>query len=161
MRVVGPDGVGVGHELMASAHIVLNSAEIARLATSTPVTIIVRQTAEQIRTASVRRCPVDTGDLRASIAVEMMGNGRARVGSRLRYAIFVHEGHGDIYPVRKTILRWPNTNNRYRQTGGNRRYSGGATASYVFARHVRPVKGRPFLVQGAQDVLGPANVRAV
>lgn len=143
---------------MAQVRVVWNSQEIGRLAESVPVIAIVRKTAENVRTAAVRRCPVDTGDLRGSIAVEMTGN-TARVGSRLRYAIFVHNGHGDIYPRRASILRWPNTNNRYKQTGGNRRYSGGKTASYIYARHVRPVAGRPFLLDAAKEVLGPANVR--
>lgn len=147
---------------MASAHVAVSSAEVARLASSDAALRILRRTAEDVRTAAVRRCPVDTGDLRASLAVEMVVGGArpvARVGSRLAYALYVHEGHGVIVPRRSFFLRWPNVNNRYVQTGGNRRYSGGKTASYIYARRVGPVKGRPFLREGAADVLGPQNVR--
>lgn len=144
---------------MASVSVVINSSEIAALAKSQPVIAVMRRTAEQVRTAAVRRCPVDTGDLRSSIAVEAQFDGSMLVGSRLKYALFVHEGHGIIVPVRAKVLRWPNVNNRYTQTGGNRRFSGGATASYIYARKVGPVKGRPFLRDAAVEVLGPARVR--
>lgn len=71
-----------------------------------------------------------------------------RIGSNLPYAIWVHEGtgiyagKGYITPKRSTLLRWPNKNN---SGSGSRRYSGGATGKYVFAKRVKGVRGRPFL----------------
>lgn len=87
-----------------------------------------------------------TGALAQSIQVELVQRGGmlvCRVGSRLKYAIYVHEGHGEIRPVRARILRWPAT----ASSGSPRRYRGGKTAQYVFARRVRPVAGRPFLLR--------------
>lgn len=85
---------------------------------------------------------VGTGTLAGSIVVELVNAGgllAVRVGSRLPYAIFMHEGHGEIRPVRAKVLRWP-------ATGGTpRRYKGGKTKGYVYARRVRPVAGKPFL----------------
>jgi hypothetical protein len=82
-----------------------------------------------------------TGQLAGSIVVEPIANGY-RVGSRLPYAIFVHEGHGEIRPIRGKFLRWPATS-----ASGipRRRFKGGTTAAYVYAKRVRPVAGKPFL----------------
>lgn len=87
---------------------------------------------------------VGTGALAGSIVAELVFRGGVpvvRVGSRLEYAIFVHDGHGEITPKRATILRWPATKSQ----GAPRRYRAGATAQFVYARRVRPVAGRPFL----------------
>lgn len=96
--------------------------------------------------------PVDQGQLRASLALEMRsedGVPVARVGTNVKYAIWVHEGTGiygprkrPITPVRKKLLAWPVKN----QSGqGRRRYRGGRTAQYAFAKQVAGVKPRPFL----------------
>lgn len=96
---------------------------------------------------------VGTGALLGSHVVQLVtdddGFPAVIIGSRLRYARWVHEGHGVIVPVRARVLRWPAVNQsagyqggRYR---GRRRYRAGATAAYVFARRVRPVAGRPWL----------------
>ena len=92
-----------------------------------------------------RRAPVNTGALRASLTMEQLtvgGQPAVRIGSNLKYAIWVLEGHGPIVPVRATILRWPSINN---SGSGTRRYRGGATAGYVFAKRVRAVAGVHFL----------------
>jgi len=95
-------------------------------------------------------CPVDEGRLRASLTLEMRREGDeavARVGTNLEYGLYVHEGTGiyvgrpPITPKRGRYLRWPAKNN----TGGRRRYRGGSTARYVYAKSVKGVKGRPFL----------------
>ena len=98
-----------------------------------------------------RNAPVDEGRLRASLAMEMRSaNGRpiGRVGTNVEYAMYVHEGtgveagRGYIVPVRARVLRWAATNN----TGsGTRRYRGGATQQFVYAKRSRGVKARPFL----------------
>jgi len=78
----------------------------------------------------------------------------AVIGTNLEYGLFVHEGTGiygprraPIRPKRARWLRWPVKNNAYRLTGGNRRYQGGATARYAFAKKVKGVPPRPFLRQ--------------
>jgi hypothetical protein len=89
-----------------------------------------------------------TGTLAGSIVVEMFsqpgGMLGVRIGSRLKYAIFVHEGHGVIVPVRARVLRWPAISATGRP---RRRYQGGQTARYVFAKRVGPYPGRPFLAE--------------
>lgn len=98
-------------------------------------------------------CPVDEGTLRASIeAVPMRGPDglpMVQVGSRLKYAIYVHEGTGiygprgtPIRPVRASILRWPAKNN---SGSGRRRYRGGQTETWVYARQSSGSPARPFL----------------
>lgn len=98
-------------------------------------------------------CPVDEGRLRASLTMETRRSSLGPyvvVGSNLEYAVYVHEGtgiyagRGMITPKRGRYLVWPAKNN----SGiGNRRYSGGATARYVFARQVRGQPGQPFLLR--------------
>jgi len=101
--------------------------------------------AQRVQNMARRECPVDQGRLRGSITFEVRGSGdglEARIGSNLKYAIYVekgtgiHAGRGYIYP-RGQFLRWPNTQ------GG--RYSGGSTGSYVFARRIKGMKAQPFL----------------
>jgi hypothetical protein len=97
--------------------------------------------------------PVDTGTLRASLTMEHITVGGApavRIGSSLPYAIYRHEGTGiygpkgaPIRPKSGKYLRWPATNN---SGAGRRRYSGGATAAYVFARQVKGTPGVAFLL---------------
>jgi hypothetical protein len=100
-----------------------------------------------------RRAPKDTGTLSRSIVMEThveAGLPVVYVGSSLSYALFVHEGTGIysktnpgfIYPRSAQALRWPRINN---SGSGRRRYRGGATSSYVFARRVKGTPGRPFL----------------
>jgi hypothetical protein len=97
-------------------------------------------------------CPVDQGQLRASLTMEVIsrdGDPVVRVGTNVKHAIWVHEGTG-IYGPRKTpitpkrarLLRWPVKN----QSGsGRRRFRGGATQQYAYAKSVKGVRPRPFL----------------
>lgn len=95
--------------------------------------------------------PVDQGNLRGSLTAELVyigGDPAVRVGSNLSYAVYVHEGTGiygkgaPIRPKSGKFLRWPAKNQSGR---GARRYRGGKTIQYVFAREVKGMKGRPFL----------------
>lgn len=114
-----------------------------------------RVRANRVVNAARRLAPVDTGRLRASITQEFStGYGGApvvRIGSNLPYAIFVHQGTGiygpkgqRIFPKHGKFMVWPAINN---SGSGSRRYKGGRTAMYVFARSTRGMPGRPFLVQ--------------
>lgn len=96
-----------------------------------------RPIANKVLNAARRNAPVDTGRLRASIAVEYTreaGRVVARVGSNLEYAIFQEEGTGvygprgrPITPVSAKVLRWV-------PKGGAR---GRGKSRYAFARSVR------------------------
>lgn len=98
--------------------------------------------------------PVDQGTLRASLHMETIqfvgGDSLAvRIGSNLAYAVYVHEGTGvygkgsPITPKSGRFLVWPMKNNSGR---GNRRYKAGKTQTHVFAKSVRGMPGRPFLL---------------
>jgi hypothetical protein len=89
--------------------------------------------------------PVDTGRLRNSIVVELRSRGGkpvVAIGSRLPYAIYVHEGTGlygsgrPIRPVNARVLRWP-----ARRASGAR-----VRGAFVFSRYSRGSPARPFLV---------------
>lgn len=107
----------------------------------------------QVLNLAIAECPVDEGRLRGSLTLEMRDVGGlpvARVGSNLPYARFVHDGTGIYGPAHKRItprnakaLRWPLKNN---SGSGRRRYKNGKTAGYAFAKSVRGVEGRPFLL---------------
>lgn len=120
-----------------------------------PVWRDVQRRGNRVLNEARRLCPVDEGRLRSSLTLEMQtvqNLPAAVVGTNLEYGLYVHEGTG-IYGPRRTpitpkkarVLRWPVKNNQYRQTGGNRRYSGGRTAAYAYARSVKGVPPRPFL----------------
>lgn len=89
---------------------------------------------------------VRTGLLRSTIfndTVMVNGDLRQRIGSRLRYAIWVHNGTG-IYGPRQTkivpktanVLAWRST------THGAKR---GKYAGWAFAKSVKGMKPNPFL----------------
>lgn len=105
-------------------------------------------------------CPVDEGRLRASltmVVVQTAAGPIVRVGSNLAYARFVHEGtgiygprHTYIRPVHAKALRWPAKNN---SGVGRRRFQGGATAAYVYAKRSKGSPPRPFLLNALRQAL--------
>lgn len=83
---------------------------------------------------------IDTGLLRASISVELRRGPRGllvRVGTNVKYAIYVHEGTG-IYGKNARPIK-PRTK-RYL------RFKVKGTQRYVYAKEVKGMKGNPFLV---------------
>ena len=116
-----------------------------------PVARDLHQRGNRVVVRARQLVPVDQGTLKGSIHMEKLtvgGMPAVRIGSNLHYAIYVHEGtgvyagRGYIYPKSGSFLRWPNKN----QSGaGRRRYRGGATESFVFARKVKGMKGTPYL----------------
>lgn len=144
-----------------STKVIYNSAELKALMASQngPVWRDLNRRADRVLNKARRLCPVDQGQLKKSLTKEMaLVNGVpvARVGTNVKYAIYVHEGTGlwgrgqYIKPVRKSVLRWPMKNQSGR---GNRRYRSGKTAGYVFSMRSKGVRGRPFL----RDALDAAN----
>jgi hypothetical protein len=139
----------------ASASIRVDDAALRALLSSAdgPVARDLLRRGNRVRNAAAVLCPVDTGALRASLTVELTvesGTPVVRVGSNLPYARYRHDGTGvygprgtPIRPVRARMLAWPATNN---SGTGNRRYSGGRTSKYVFAKQVRGTPGVPFLL---------------
>lgn len=106
---------------------------------------------QRVENKAKQLCPKDTSKLAGSIAHELRGAGETmfvRVGSNMEYAIYVHEGtgiyagKGYIFPKKGRYLRWPGVNNSGK---GRRRYKGGKTDGYIYAKKVKGIKGRPFL----------------
>jgi hypothetical protein len=140
------------------ASLVLNQAALKELMSGPSGLVyqdINRRTNATLRTAR-NKCPVDEGRLRSSLASEIRVQGSVvvgRVGTNLDYALWVHEGtgiyagRGYITPKRGKFLSWPVKNNSGQ---GARRYKGGATAQYAFAKKVKGVPGRPFLRQALE-----------
>ena len=130
-----------------------NAAALTQLAAAAAERDL-RVRGNRVLNAARRNAPVDQGRLRASLAMEFTtvnGAPTVRIGSNLPYAIYVHEGtglygprHAMITPRRGRFMVWPAKNN---SGSGTRRYKGGATAGYVFAKRTRGMRGRPFLVQ--------------
>lgn len=120
-----------------------------------PVWDDIRRRGNRVLMQAKANAPYSEGILKRSIIMEMVidrGVPVARVGSNLKYAIYVHEGTGlygprkrYIRPVQAKVLKWPGINNAYKQTGGNRRYKAGKTANYTYSMKSRGFPGRPFL----------------
>lgn len=71
-----------------------------------PVFQYIRDLTEQVRNAAVRRAPRDTGHLATSIeaVVNVYGDTIVgRVGTRVEYAVYVHEGTGIYGPKKRRI----------------------------------------------------------
>lgn len=130
-----------------------NHGEVARVGTDAAEQQI-KVVTNRILNLARAKVGVDTGKLRASLTATVERRGDqvvGTVGSNLDYAIHHHEGHGVIYPRNGRFLAWPAVNN----SGiGNRRFSGGRTSGYVFARKVRAVPGNPFLRDALREVMG-------
>lgn len=119
-----------------------------------PVWRDIQLRSNRVKNAARRLCPVDEGRLRASIDVEMRMSRVGpvgRIGTNVEYAIWVHEGTG-IYAGRGLIrpkkaggvLAWPIKNSSGR---GRRRYKGGKTAGFAFAKYTKGMRGNPFLLK--------------
>ena len=74
-----------------------------------------------------RETPVVTGTLRRSLTTEATPE-RGTVGTNIPYARAVHDGRGEVRPVRAKVLRWVT-----------------ADGTVVFARRSGPTRGKPFL----------------
>ena len=142
--------------LMAQVDIKLNQKQIIDQLTgpSGAVALDLLKRGRRVQNLAQRLAPVDQGTLRASITTEVRGTGKTlacRVGTNLKYGFYVefgtgiYAGRGEITAKGGGLMRWPNKNNAYRTTGGNRRYSGGKTAKYVYAKKIKGMKAQPFL----------------
>lgn len=129
-----------------------------------PVWNTVLRLGTQVQNKAKDFAPVDRGRLRQSITLEMRRQGDAPVavvGTNVKYALFVHEGTGEfgprgvaIRPKTAKFLAW-----RVRNTSGTKaRYAkkGGKTV-WAFAKEVKGVRPRPFLLNALMQVMGFAG----
>lgn len=94
---------------------------------------------------------IDTGHLRASITTQLVsGGGRlsVRVGTAVRYAVFVHEGTG-IYGPRGTLIK-PKSKQVLRWRARKGRGKGG----YTYSRWSRGMRPNPFLRKALRAAKG-------
>lgn len=124
-----------------SVKIVYNESELSLLLTGPTggVAKDMMRRGQLVENQAKRLCPVDTGRLRSSITHELRqerGVPVVRVGTNVKYAVYVHEGtgiygprHRMIVPVRAKALRFK------------------VDSKVVYAKHVRGVRARPFLVE--------------
>lgn len=126
----------------------LDTAAVAALLRSPagPVARDILRRGKRVEAAAKRLCPVDSGRLRSSIDTELRGSSAgpvARIGTNVEYAEAVHNGTGiygpkgaPIRPKRKKVLMF--------KVGGE----------VVFARSVKGMKPRPFLVNALPAAKG-------
>lgn len=81
------------------ARVVLNQQELGELLRSEDGAVgrYLIQQSQRVVNAARAACPVDTGNLRASITYEIARDGAsgglsARIGTNVPYAVYVHEG---------------------------------------------------------------------
>lgn len=108
--------------------------------------------ANRVRNVLLGTTPVDEGILRASWVTEpdhTTADPATRIGSRVSYASNVELGTGiygpsgmKITPKNGSVLRWPNKGGT---SSGGRRFKGGKTSGFVFARSVRGQPGQHML----------------
>ena len=108
----------------------LASGEFAR----EPARQFVQRVAQKLRAEIVIRTPVDTGRLRASIAVESQDDGlTAIVGTNVKYAPHVEFGTRPHWPPIAALQPWAS-----RHGFGKGRQGAGRVASIIARRGTRP-----------------------
>jgi hypothetical protein len=104
------------------------------------VTDDLRRRGNKVLTRARQLAPVQTGALRGSLNMQMTNEGGVpgvRIGTPLKYAVYVHEGtgihagRGYIYPTSARMLAW-------RQFG---------TGQFIFAKRVAGQRANPFLLK--------------
>lgn len=144
---------------MATFQVVINGSKLAEVERRAGE-VDLRRRGNRVLNAARRNVDVDTGRLRASLHMEIIQTPKgpvARIGSNLGYAMVrergsgIYAGKGPIRPRNASVLRWPATNNSGQ---GNRRYSGGKTSGYIFAREVKGQKGSRFLERSLEAARG-------
>lgn len=148
---------------MAKITTTFNAAELRALLESPtgPVADDLRRRGQRVLNRARTLIRVDTGRARASLTMVLMKDANGlfvRVGSPYEYVRYLNDGTGiygprgtPIRPVSARFLRWPAVNN---SGSGPRRYVGGATAQYIFARQVRGIKGDRFLERALHEAGG-------
>jgi phage gpG-like protein len=135
----------------------LNQAEINRILTSStgPVAraLLVRgfrvqaQARKNLGGGHSGPKRVDTGLLRASVAVELRRRETlvVRIGTNVEYAIFVHDGTGLYGPKHRRIVPRTKRYLRFRPKG---------TKRFIYTKSVKGMRPNPFLV----DALSAARI---
>lgn len=125
----------------------LNESELREftLGSTGPIVRDLERRATAVVNGAKRRCPVNTGRLRASITKEVIIDSNspvARVGTNVEYAIFVHNGTG-IYGPRGTPI--------VPRVSRFLVFTPRGSSDKVFARQVRGIRPRPFLKEALED----------
>lgn len=124
---------------------------------------------EAVRNAAVRKAPRDTGLLASTIEMTVRTYGalqlKGTVGSRLDYATYFMTGTGIYGPKKRPIKPVTKKVLRFKPRGGVhpvRRGTGGTSPErrgpWVFAKQVKGMPKKPFLIEALEEVL-PGRVR--
>ncbi len=116
MRIDASDLIALAGRLNGAGGVVMDELDAA-----------MRESTLEVQRVGQQMAPVRTGTLRRSItstATPTLGT----VGTNLKYAKAVHDGRGEVRPVRARVLRWV--------------APGGAV---VFAMRSGPTRPNPFL----------------
>lgn len=143
-----------------TARVVINDQALRNLllGQNGPVAKKMYDVGRQIQNEAKRRCPVDEGRLRASIENTLTTEGSriiVRVGTRVEYAQYVHNGTGVYGPEGKPIVPL-RTFSKNPTVGALRAAAlrwvnkGGET---VFARYSRGTRPNPFLTDAFKAVM--------
>jgi HK97 gp10 family phage protein len=131
---------------------IINDLSRFQTAKTQEVKDVIHESALNIQKGAKRRCPVDTGRLRASIAFEPVGQLglTMQVGTKVKYAPYVEWGTGvfaslEGYQGRQTPWRYPATR------------GGALTGEFVYTRGSKP---HPFLIPAFEEEK-PRFIRAV
>lgn len=134
---------------MSTAEVRVNDAAIQRMLRNPKGQVArgILKIGKKVERKAKRLVPVDHGVLRNSINTELIirRGPVARIGTNVKYALFVHEGtgiHGPkgalIYPRRSKVMVFTS-----RKSGG-----------LVFARSTKGMKGTPYLRDALIAVVG-------
>ena len=116
---------------------------------------IVLMIAERIREKSTKknRIPFVSGDLRKSIQVEHIGEGKATVGSNLIYARAVHDGRPAM-TIKPNVAKNPPRGNRTHKNKKKARLRFTIGGKIIFAKSVKlpAMRGQPFLRKAVNEM---------
>lgn len=142
-----------------ASRIVINDAALRELLTGPtgPVVEYVTDVSRKVKNEAQRRCPVDEGRLRASVEFAVTVEGDkviGRIGTKVEYAMAVHEGTG-VYGPQAAVIR-PKTAKalKFMPKGGARPPGTKPSKSgFVFAAYVRGMRANPFLTDALAAVV--------
>lgn len=134
---------------MSTAEIRVNEAALKKMLTNPKGQVArgILKLGKKVERKAKRLVPVDHGILRNSITTELVirKGPVARIGTNVKYALFVHEGTGiygprgvPITPKKSKVLV----------------FTSAKTKKLVFARSVKGMKGTPYLRNALIAVVG-------
>lgn len=134
---------------MSTAHVEVNDAVIQKMLRSPKGQVArgIYKIGKKVERKAKRLVPVDHGILRNSINTELIirRGPVARIGTKVKYALYVHEGTGIHGPKGQLIKP---------KKGKVMVFTSRKTGGLVFARSTKGMKGTPYLRNALIAVVG-------